>query len=108
VATGMAAVAFAFFEPDPEVEWAPERWALIRQASASLSASPSGRRPKKANTSEEQTQEGRSPMGSVKRAAAEVLANKRVAVTGVLPALRGTAPTPCTSACANGATTCSR
>lgn len=37
MATGMAAVAFAFFEPDPEVEWAPERWALIRQASASLS-----------------------------------------------------------------------
>jgi hypothetical protein len=39
VATGMAAVAFAFFEPDPALEWGPERVAVLRQALAALSAS---------------------------------------------------------------------
>ncbi|MDA8300675.1 MAG: TetR/AcrR family transcriptional regulator [Actinomycetota bacterium] len=40
VATGMAAVAFAFFEPDPALEWGPERVAVLRQALAALSAPP--------------------------------------------------------------------
>ena len=30
VATGMAAVAFAFFEPDPALEWDPEPVAVLR------------------------------------------------------------------------------
>ncbi|MDA8358163.1 MAG: TetR/AcrR family transcriptional regulator [Actinomycetota bacterium] len=37
VATGMAAIAFAFFEPDPAVKWGPERVAMVRQALATLS-----------------------------------------------------------------------
>ncbi|HTT88271.1 MAG TPA: hypothetical protein VMF65_01870 [Acidimicrobiales bacterium] len=39
-ATGMAAVGFAFFEPDPAVEWGSERVAMVRQALASLRAVP--------------------------------------------------------------------
>lgn len=39
-ATGMAAVAFAFFEPDPTLKWGPERVARLRQALADLSALP--------------------------------------------------------------------
>ena len=39
-ATGMAAVAFTFFEPDPAIEWGPERVAMLRKALAALSAPP--------------------------------------------------------------------
>jgi hypothetical protein len=39
-ATGMAAVAFAFFEPDPAIKWGHERVAMLRKALATLSAPP--------------------------------------------------------------------
>ena len=39
-AIGMAAVAFACFEPGPAIEWGPERAAMLRKALATLSAFP--------------------------------------------------------------------
>jgi hypothetical protein len=39
-AIGMAAVAFACFEPGPAIEWGPERVAMLRKALATLSAFP--------------------------------------------------------------------
>ena len=47
-------------------------------------------------------------MQKMKQAAAEFLAGKRVAVTGVSRNRGGTAATPCISACGTAATRCSR
>ena len=51
---------------------------------------------------------GGGTMQTMKEAASEFLAHHRIAVTGVSRSPRTTDPTPCTSVCGTGGTTCSR